>query len=374
MAGFDHPRQHAHRYHTLDGLRGLAAISVLIRHGGGATALVYHSYLAVDLFFVISGFVLCASYDQGLVNRSLPFTRFMKLRFIRLYPIFLLGSILGLAGGLLNFWLRGDHFTSIVPWLPQGPLAEMSSSFLLALFMLPTPFCPTLYILNGPTWTLFYEMIVNIFYGLARPRIAAWLCIAAIACGGIYIIWFLREAQNLDDGWRWSKAEIAVARAVFSFGIGVILFKYRTRMHGAFPALLQKHGNVFSLGAMTAALLLLACPTLGSWDAFYDKMMIFIILPLLVLGASFAKPGNAFLVTYYDLLGRASYPLYVMQAPVSALAAVFFAYEFGIRLGDHTAVATPILLAVLLPLSVVLDYLYDQPSRLWLRKKLLNKN
>ena len=78
------------RYEILDGMRGIAALLVLTRHTTEFwTFTLHHSYLAVDLFFLLSGFVLASSYDISLRDRVLSVRRFIFLRLIRLYPLFL---------------------------------------------------------------------------------------------------------------------------------------------------------------------------------------------------------------------------------------------------------------------------------------------
>src|SRR4051812_23930437 len=86
------------RFLTLDALRGVAALIVFIRHSGpqfGLSAVEYSaSHMAVDLFFVLSGFVLANAYESKLVDGTLGVSRFMLLRYIRLFPLYLLAMVL----------------------------------------------------------------------------------------------------------------------------------------------------------------------------------------------------------------------------------------------------------------------------------------
>src|SRR5580698_5736841 len=101
------------KYHTLDGIRGAAALMVLMRHAGfyfGGLGLYLskgESYLAVDLFFVLSGFVISEAYDGRLVEGLSPL-EFMKIRVIRLYPLYLLGLLIGTVVTLGSF-LAGNN-------------------------------------------------------------------------------------------------------------------------------------------------------------------------------------------------------------------------------------------------------------------------
>lgn len=100
------PRATARRtFHTLDGLRGVAAGTVLIYHFPSlwSPASAPSAYLAVDLFFLMSGFVIEHAYGQRLAT-GLGVRRFLLLRLIRLYPLYLVGTgitALAIAGAML---------------------------------------------------------------------------------------------------------------------------------------------------------------------------------------------------------------------------------------------------------------------------------
>ena len=108
-------------YLTLEAIRGLAAILVFARHASdpAGTQFLFHASLAVDLFFVLSGFVLGSAYDQRLAVQGLSTMVFMKKRFIRLYPLFLLASCIALLAALLALTYWGGDLTSYVIWLPD---------------------------------------------------------------------------------------------------------------------------------------------------------------------------------------------------------------------------------------------------------------
>ena len=83
-------RSGKHVYATLDGIRGIAAALVAMRHAGALFPGwdFPNSGLAVDLFFVISGFVVASAYDRRLAD-GLTLGAFMRIRLIRLYPLYL---------------------------------------------------------------------------------------------------------------------------------------------------------------------------------------------------------------------------------------------------------------------------------------------
>lgn len=89
------------RYEILDGLRGVAAMLVIWYHffEGFATSptdqMMNHGYLAVDFFFVLSGFVIGYAYDGRWKNGKMTASRFMLRRVIRLHPMVILSVVLG---------------------------------------------------------------------------------------------------------------------------------------------------------------------------------------------------------------------------------------------------------------------------------------
>src|SRR5580658_336346 len=134
------------KYHTLDGIRGTAALMILLRHAAyffgrvGLYVSSSESYLAVDLFFVLSGFVIAGAYDKRLAGGLSP-VEFIKIRTIRLYPLYLLGLSIGAISALLSIF--GNNTADLT-------IPELGKDFIFAFLMLPTPFSPALYPLNPP--------------------------------------------------------------------------------------------------------------------------------------------------------------------------------------------------------------------------------
>ena len=156
-------------YIRLDGLRGIAALVVVWYHlfEGFATSPIdqrcNHGYLAVDFFFLLSGFVLSYAYDGRLRSISaaqrLSFGSFLRRRIIRLHPMLLLG----LVWGAVAFVLQGS-----VQW--DGTAVSsicVIIALLTSLVLIPAwPGCPTevrgngeIFPLNGPMWSLFFEYV-----------------------------------------------------------------------------------------------------------------------------------------------------------------------------------------------------------------------
>src|SRR5271170_6431289 len=108
MPTHEAPERGRHVLVTMDGVRGVAAICVMLGHFvvplGVNHVLVSSSFFAVDIFFCLSGFVLCYSYEDRL-DHGLSAIDFIKLRLIRLYPIYIAGLALGVCHLFGESWL-----------------------------------------------------------------------------------------------------------------------------------------------------------------------------------------------------------------------------------------------------------------------------
>ena len=162
-------------YEVLDGLRGIAALIVVIFH---FTEMIYpdytknpfgHSYLAVDFFFCLSGFVIGYAYDDRAGKISIR--DFFYKRLIRLHPLVILGSVLGLLSFL---FLPVAANPEKVSWM------QLSIAFICSLFLIPCAPFPGRYgnlmPLNAPAWSLFMEYAANVIYALVLWRLnRRWL-------------------------------------------------------------------------------------------------------------------------------------------------------------------------------------------------------
>src|SRR6516225_9704176 len=130
-----HPLTSKPHYPILDGLRGVAAILVIIYHLFEAYYPVpahhpeHHGYLAVDFFFLLSGFVVGYAYDDRW-EKGMSVWDFFKIRLIRLHPLVLLGVLIGAIG----FWY--DPYTN---GMQHVSLPQLVGVMLIGLTLLPSP-------------------------------------------------------------------------------------------------------------------------------------------------------------------------------------------------------------------------------------------
>ncbi|MDE5528250.1 acyltransferase family protein [Elizabethkingia meningoseptica] len=357
-------------YNILDGLRGVAALTVVCFHLFEAFATshidqkINHGYLAVDFFFILSGFVIGYAYDDRW--KTMTAKEFLKRRFIRLHPMVVIGAIIG----AVMFYFQGCSVWDV----SKVSIGMLLLSTLLNIFMIPsTPGIEIrgvgeMYPLNGPSWSLFFEYIGNILYAffirkLSTKALAILVLItgcglAAFAIGGPYgdiCVGFSMTGDNMLGG---------SLRLLFSFSAGLLLSRIFRPVHVK---------GIFWIGAL-AIIILSAIPRLGGekhlWmNGLYDTICFAVIFPLLVyLGAS-AKTTSKTTTQVCKFLGDISYPLYMVHYPFIYL---YFAWVKNKNLTFTESLPGAIGLVVG---SVLLAYLclkvFDEPVRKYLTKRLL---
>lgn len=362
-------------YELLDGLRGVAALLVIWYHvfEGFATSPIdqqfNHGYLAVDFFFILSGFVIGYAYDDRWKS-TMNVKNFFKRRLIRLHPMVVLGAVLG----AITFYIQGCE-----KWDgTQVTLSMVMVAMLLNLFLIPSipGSAPEvrgngeMYPLNGPSWSLFFEYIGNILYALFIRKLSTKALTVLVGLAGIALASFamFNMSGNYHLGVGWTLMDYNLAggflRMLFSFSIGLLMSRNFKPLHvrGAFW--------ICSLGIVV----LLSVPYIGGtetpWmNAAYDSVCTIFLFPMLVyLGAS-GKATDKGTVKVCKFLGDISYPVYIIHYPFMYL---FYAWLWSNKLSF--AQSWPVALVIFFG-SILLAYaslkLYDEPVRRWLSKKFL---
>lgn len=362
-------------YELLDGLRGVAALLVIWYHvfEGFATSPIdqqfNHGYLAVDFFFILSGFVIGYAYDDRWKS-TMNVKNFFKRRLIRLHPMVVLGAVLG----AITFYIQGCE-----KWDgTQVTISMVMVAMLLNLFLIPSipGSAPEvrgngeMYPLNGPSWSLFFEYIGNILYALFIRKLStkALTVLVVLAAVGLASFAMFNLSGNYHLGVGWTLMDYNLAggflRMLFSFSIGLLMSRNFKPLHvrGAFW--------ICSVGIAV----LLSVPYIGGtetpWmNAVYDSVCTIFLFPMLVyLGAS-GKATDKGTVKVCKFLGDISYPVYIIHYPFMYL---FYAWLWSNKLSF--AQSWPVAVAIFLG-SILLAYaslkLYDEPVRRWLSKKFL---
>lgn len=282
-------------------MRGLAAIAVVTYHIDRMNPL---GYIAVDLFFILSGFVLCAAYG----SKNLTLGQFMRIRIVRLYPMFAIGVLVGLA-------IRGGN-----PF---------------ALFLLPDWSHDRLYPMNTALWSVLYELIASLgFIVLYRTGFRGWLAIWLTSLG--VWGWFVLNAGNGSVGMHWASLPIGLIRMTFAFTTGIGL-------HWVFVRYGSRKETNWAWAVCLFAVALTFLPASNLVPA------LFVMLPALVFaGAVLELPQQG----WAKISGEVSYPLYAIHQPI---VVAFGWWSF-----------LPVILAAWL-----LDRHYDGPVRRWLRQRVV---
>lgn len=360
------------RYELLDGLRGVAALMVIWYHifEGFATSPLdqkfNHGYLAVDFFFILSGFVIGYAYDDRWTKMTTG--QFFKRRLIRLHPMVILGAIFGTVAFLIQGGVQWNG--------TEVATGSIIVSLILGILLLP---CfpggysevrgnGEMFPLNGPSWSLFFEYIGNIMYALFLRRLPTkWLRAFVIASGLGYASFALLNgsgAYHMGVGWTMADHNFigGFFRLSFSFSAGLLMSR------GFNPV--QIKGAFWICSAMIIGLL--SVPYLGSeanWlNGLYDCICTLLIFPVIVYLAASGKVTGKVSEKVCTFLGETSYPLYIIHYPIMYL---FYAWLW--KNGLSFSQTWPVALAIFIG-APVLAYaclkLYDEPVRKWLGKRL----
>ncbi|MBB5062433.1 acyltransferase [Granulicella mallensis] len=300
------PPEH-HRFHFLDALRGLAAILVIMRHSPPVYAQSFvteNSFLAVDFFFCLSGFVIAFSYEQRL-STFLTFKNFFVARLIRLYPIAAIGTVVGAVELALQLHLHAPVGTFIF---------RIALETALGLLVLPSARY-VLFPLDRVMWTLFFELIANLLYAvLVRRRLATTgflvilVTLAAIALTGERL-----HLGTLDRGYTFDSAYVGFSRVSLSFLLGVLTFRlYR---HQARARLLVGP-SILAATAITFVFVLALCgPPSLTHNAAPELVLLLLLFPLIVYYGAHVSVSSRW-TPLCAFLGTISYPLYVLHPPM----------------------------------------------------------
>lgn len=295
------------RFAALDGLRGLVAVAVVIYHNGDHLGLdlLPHAWVAVDTFFVLSGFVLAHSYARR-IEAGMGFVEFAQVRLARLYPLYLIGLALGAT----------DVLIEIAVGRVEMGLGDALLAVLFGLFMIPhgvnavipfgdDPIVGAVFPLNEPAWSLFFELAVNAVFFIWLAGRKRWTLVPIIVLSlGAYQV-----AAHLWGGWHggWGVSEFGtgIPRVMFGFFLGVWIYRVH---HRVAPALRR-------VGPLFTALLLVTF-----WRPFRHNAAwsLFLFAPLTVLANSGVLPGPA-MRRWCEIAGRLSYPLYITHFPLFRL-------------------------------------------------------
>lgn len=364
-------------YALLDGMRGVAALIVIWYHifeafaTSPVTQRVNHGFLAVDFFYILSGFVIGYAYDDRW-NKGMDIKGFFRRRLVRLHPMVVLACILG----VISFLIQGSE-----KW--DGTAVPFSCILLAMLMqMLMLPVWPgsaaeirgggEMYPLNGPSWSLFFEYIGNILYAfllrhLSVRKLAAFTVISGAGLA-VFALSNIAGTGNLGVGWTFAGYSFpgGMLRMMFSFSAGLLISRV-FRPHTV--------RNAFLL-CSTILVVLLVLPYIGDgsrpWlNILYELFCVMAVFPILVWTAASGKISGRISASVCKFLGDISYPLYIIHYP-SIYLLFMAARKYGMTFGDAWPYAIAVFAGNII-LAWVLLKVYDGPvrkqlGRIWLKK------
>lgn len=356
-------------YEILDGLRGVAAILVVAFHifeafnfGNRFTQIINHGYLAVDFFFLLSGFVVAYAYDDRW--EKMTQWEFYKRRLIRLQPMVIMGMIIGAS----LFYFQASDL--LFPQIATTPVWKVILVMFVGFTLIPlTPSVDIrgwneMHPLNGPAWSLFFEYIANILYALIFRKFSNKVLSVFVLLFAVMLINYTVFGPKGDviGGWSldFEQMNIGFTRLLYPFFAGILLSRLGKLIHvkGAFWVCSALITIVFMI------------PRIGDenslWlNGLYESVCIILVFPLIVSIGAGGEIKNPYSAKICKILGDISYPIYITHYA--------FIYWFTAWVVDNKVSLKEGYLPGIgvLVTSIIVAYLclklYDEPVRKWLQ-------
>ena len=282
---------------AVDGLRGIAALAVVLMHAHLDWIPMPRGYLAVDFFFILSGYVIARRYEPRFAS-GLALRDYAWLRIERLYPLVAIGGLLGVA-----VWLTG-----LAPFRPASQ-ADLLRALIGQLFLVPYLSSAPSLAFNPALWSISYELLANTLHALLCPRLDNRRLLALLAVAFAGLVLAAHHFGSLDVGHHLASAPGGLVRVSFGFLLGVLLHRTEARWGPGLPSLPFAIIGL-ALAAVVAAPL--RSHGLGNAGMLYDLAMAALVLPLLVMLGTKAHGAGP----VAGFLGVLSFPIYAVHVPL----------------------------------------------------------
>lgn len=301
------PKPGAGHYEGLDALRGVAAIAVVLYHRRWWHAegpFLEHAFLAVDFFFALSGFVIAHAYQRRL-QQGMALGEFVALRLIRLLPMLLLAGAVAASLPLWRVLRHGVVVEDAVWWAVLANALALPTPVVLA----AEPEAP--FPMNDPSWSLCFELAMNLAFALAVPWLTRARLVAAIGLGLLALAW---AAWGNPEGLKplgntWQHLAAGVPRTSFSFLLGVALYRLQAAAPRGLP------GAVALAGALLVASF--TPPLAFDHTRAYQLACVALLYPAIIVFVA-RQPSGGRWARLARGLGAVSYPLYILHDPLYA--------------------------------------------------------
>ena len=296
------------RYDLLDGLRGVAALAVMFFHYTEHNDLHWfsHAWIAVDMFFVLSGFVIAHSYGEKIIA-GLPLREFALIRLVRLWPLYFVGLSIGLLATCLNNGHAGADAVGTVPLLRAVALSVVGlpNFHTESWFFGPVRIGTAIFPIDLPAWSLFFELVVNLlffayvahFRRVSSGRLALLALVVYVATLGIFRI--------SGPGWSSETFVFGFPRVIFGFFTGALIYLWHKRL----PKL------AWPIALLVTSLALLCFVIDSNRIAKLDTLT---LVPLTILLVSRLQAWER-ARPLCQWLGNMSYPVYILHYAIHML-------------------------------------------------------
>lgn len=361
-------------FQLLDALRGVAAIMVVLFHvleiysgGDHVKQFINHGYLAVDFFFMLSGYVMAHAYDDRWHRMTLK--DFFKRRIIRLHPMI----IMGMTIGAICFYMGESE---LFPKIAGTPWWQMLLILLIGYTLIPVP--PAMDIrgwnemhpLNGPAWSLFFEYIANLLHALVLRKLSKIVMGILVFLAGAALVHMAVTSTTGDIIGGWSlepeQLRIGIIRLLYPYMAGMLLRRTIT---------VAKGGNTF-LWCSLLLMVVLGWPRVGGYNnlwanGLYDSLAVIVVFPVIIYLGAIGKVSHPFTNKLCTFLGDISYPLYIIHYPI---AYAFYAWVVNNAIPLQKGVIVGcIIMAITTLLAYAILKWYDEPVRKWLARRYMVK-
>lgn len=298
-------------------------------------------YVAVDLFFLLSGAVIAHAYEGKLLD-DLSVGSFFARRLVRLYPM----VVVGVAAGILNV---------VFGAVPTDTRSHLWLVAVLSLVIFPGNPLLERWNFNAPGWSLSYELGANIVYAAFIRHLTNRRLVMICAGSALILVVAALRKGHIDTGYEIKQIPLGLGRVGFSFFAGVLLYRLHRQGRLTLPSVLRGHVGLVAMLALTAAGLFIEPPrwALGA-HALVSICLVFPAVLILGLETRWAPAGIS------DFLGEISYPIYLIHAPLASLAAATLARQ---EISGHVLLVSTVFAATMVALAWALARFYDAPIR-----------